>query len=88
MQAGYLVSHPNAKIRLEGNADDRGSREYNVALGWRRAQAIAHILKQQGVSVGQMELVSYGKEHPAVVGETEEARSLNRRVELVYESVG
>ena len=80
VQANYLVTHRNARVRLEGNTDDRGSREYNVALGWRRAQAVAYVLKQQGVSPSQIKMVSYGKEHPAVVGDNEHAWSLNRRV--------
>lgn len=84
IQANYLVSHKNAQVRLEGNTDDRGSREYNVGLGWRRAQAVASILKQQGVASSQIKMVSYGKEHPAVNGDDEQARSLNRRVELIY----
>lgn len=84
IQANYLVQHKNAKVRLEGNADDRGSREYNVALGWRRAQAVENVLKQQGVSPRQIQKVSYGKEHPAVSGNNEHAWSLNRRVELIY----
>lgn len=84
VQANYLATHKNAKVRLEGNTDDRGSREYNVALGWRRAQAVANVLKQQGVSPSQIKLVSYGKEHPAVSGNDEHAWSLNRRVELIY----
>lgn len=83
-QANYLATHKGAKVRLEGNADDRGSREYNVALGWRRAQAVANVLKQQGVSSSQIKMVSYGKEHPAVSGDNEHAWSLNRRVELIY----
>lgn len=84
IQANYLVTHKNASVRLEGNTDDRGSREYNVGLGWRRAQAVARILKQQGVSPKQIKMVSYGKEHPAVNGNDEQAYSLNRRVELIY----
>lgn len=84
IQAAYLTTHRNAHVRLEGNTDDRGSREYNVGLGWRRAQAVARILKQQGVAPSQIKMVSYGKEHPAVSGNNEEAWSLNRRVELVY----
>jgi peptidoglycan-associated lipoprotein len=84
VQANYLVTHRQAKVRLEGNTDDRGSREYNVGLGWRRAQAVAAILKQQGVSPAQIKTVSYGKEHPAVNGDNERAWSLNRRVELIY----
>ncbi len=84
IQAAYLMTHRNAHVRLEGNTDDRGSREYNVGLGWRRAQAVARILKQQGVAPSQIKMVSYGKEHPAVSGNNEEAWSLNRRVELIY----
>ncbi len=84
VQAKYLLEHPHAKVRLEGNTDDRGSREYNVALGYRRAQNVASVLKQHGVKASQIRVVSYGKEHPAVVGEDEHAWSLNRRVELIY----
>jgi len=83
-QGEYLLANKNAQVRLEGNADDRGSREYNIGLGWRRAQAVAAILKQQGVLAGQIKMVSYGKEHPAVSGENEKAWALNRRVELIY----
>lgn len=83
-QADYLNSHRGAKVRLEGNADDRGSREYNIALGYRRALSVKSFLLQQGVYKSQIEVVSFGKEHPAVIGENEEAYRLNRRVELVY----
>jgi peptidoglycan-associated lipoprotein len=84
VQANYLVQHPQAKVRLEGNTDDRGSREYNVALGWRRANAVKQVLLQQGVKPNQITTVSYGKEHPAVAGNNEHTWSLNRRVELIY----
>lgn len=83
-QANYLVRNRNAQVRLEGNADDRGSREYNVGLGYRRAKAVASVLTQQGVAANQIKIVSYGKEHPAVAGDNEHAWSLNRRVELIY----
>jgi peptidoglycan-associated lipoprotein len=83
-QANYLVTHRNAKVRLEGNADDRGSREYNIGLGWRRARAVESVLKQQGVAANQIKTISYGKEHPAVSGDNEHAWTLNRRVELIY----
>ena len=86
VQANYLVAHAAAKIRLEGNADERGSREYNIALGWKRAKAVAELLKQQGVSDTQIAMVSYGKEKPVALGHDEEAYRLNRRVELVYEA--
>lgn len=85
-QARYLATHPSAKIRLEGNTDDRGSREYNVALGWRRDQAVMRLLQQQGVSPNQVEMISYGKEHPAVLGDSEKAWSLNRRVNFIYKA--
>jgi len=84
-QAGYLATHPQARIRLEGHADERGSREYNVALGWRRAKAVAAILEQQGISTDQIAMVSYGKEKPVALGHDENAYAQNRRVELVYE---
>ncbi len=84
IQADYLKTHSNAKVRLEGNADDRGSREYNIALGWRRAKSVERVLAQRGVKKHQIQVVSYGKERPAVRGENEEAYRLNRRVELVY----
>lgn len=86
IQAAYLAAHPNAKIRLEGNADNRGSREYNIGLGWRRDQAVAKILEQNGVLPSQIDMVSYGKERPAVLGNTEYAWRLNRRVNLFYEA--
>jgi peptidoglycan-associated lipoprotein len=86
VQANYLTAHPKAKVRLEGNADERGSREYNVALGWKRAKAVAAILQQQGVPAAQIAMVSYGKEKPASLGHDEEAYRLNRRVNLVYEA--
>ena len=86
VQAGYLVAHTSAKIRLEGNADERGSREYNIALGWKRAKAVAAILKQQGVSDAQIAMVSYGKEKPVADGHDESAYSQNRRVDFIYET--
>ena len=86
MQANYLASHPNAKIRLEGNTDDRGTQEYNIGLGWRRDQSVARILQQQGVSPKQIQMVSYGKLRPAVPGENEKAWGLNRRVNMVYKA--
>ena len=85
MQANYLMSHPNAKIRLEGNTDARGSREYNIALGWRRDQAVANLMQLAGVNPQQIDMVSYGKEKPAVSGDGEQIWRLNRRVNLVYE---
>lgn len=86
IQANYLAIHPKAKVRLEGNTDNRGSREYNIGLGWRRDQAIARIFEQEGVAPSQLDMVSYGKEHPAVLSNNEYAWRLNRRVNLIYEA--
>lgn len=86
IQARYLATHPSARIRLEGSTDNRGSREYNIGLGWRRDQSVEGILMQYGVSPKQIELVSYGKERPAVLGNSERAWSLNRRVNLIYKA--
>jgi peptidoglycan-associated lipoprotein len=83
--AQYLVAHPNQKLTLEGHADERGSPEYNIALGDQRAKAVAGMLKAQGVSDGQLMLVSYGEEKPAVFGSDESSYERNRRVELSYQ---
>ncbi|HUI59516.1 MAG TPA: peptidoglycan-associated lipoprotein Pal [Steroidobacteraceae bacterium] len=86
--AKYLASHASARVRLEGNTDDRGSREYNIGLGERRAQSVRRALMLQGASEGQLQTVSYGAERPAVQGNDESAWSKNRRVEIVYLSPG
>ena len=80
----YLAANPGLRVRLEGHADERGSREYNIGLGEQRAQAVRQVLLLQGVAALQLSTVSYGEERPAVLGSEEEAWSLNRRVELVY----
>lgn len=80
----YLSANPGARVRLEGHADERGSREYNIGLGEKRAQAVRQVLLLQGATVDQLGTVSYGEERPAVTGSDEEAWSLNRRVEIVY----
>jgi peptidoglycan-associated lipoprotein len=80
----YLASNPNAQVRLEGHADERGSREYNIGLGERRAQAVRRVLMLQGASASQLSTVSYGEERPAALGSDEESYRLNRRVEIVY----
>ena len=82
--AGYLSQHPTVKVTLEGNTDERGSREYNIGLGERRAQAVAEMMKLMGVSPQQISTVSYGEERPAALGHDESAWHLNRRVEIVY----
>ena len=88
IQANYIAAHPNAVVRLEGNTDNRGSREYNIGLGWRRDQGVARILEQQGVHPNQIKMVSYGKENPAVSGNNEHAWALNRRVDFIYKNKG
>ena len=80
----YLATNADAQVRLEGHADERGSREYNIGLGEERAQAVRRVLLLQGAATDQLSTVSYGEERPATVGSDEEAYSLNRRVELVY----
>lgn len=80
----YLASNPQARVRLEGHTDERGTREYNIGLGERRAQAVRRVLMLQGASADQISTVSYGEERPAVTGSDEEAYELNRRVEIVY----
>jgi len=82
--AAYLVKYPTARLRLEGNTDERGSREYNIGLGERRAQTVRRAMLAKGVAEGQMTTVSYGEERPAVPGNDEAAYAQNRRVELVY----
>jgi peptidoglycan-associated lipoprotein len=81
----FLAENGNVRVRLEGHADERGSREYNIGLGDRRAQSVRRILMFQGASSDQIETISYGEERPAVLGHDESAWSKNRRVELVYE---
>ena len=83
--AQNLSSHPNLKIKLEGNTDERGTREYNIGLGERRAQAVRRALMLQGVSQNQITTVSFGAERPAVEGDDEAAWAQNRRVELVVQ---
>jgi peptidoglycan-associated lipoprotein len=82
--AAFLAKAPNVKVRLEGHADERGSREYNIGLGERRAQAVRRALLLQGVAEAQLSTVSYGEERPASAGSDEQAYAQNRRVEIVY----
>lgn len=82
--ARYLAQNPSASVRLEGHADERGTREYNIALGERRAQAVERLLVVNGAAAGQVETVSYGEEKPAVLGHDASSWSQNRRVELKY----
>ena len=82
--ARYLAKNPAQKVRLEGHADERGSREYNIGLGERRGQAVRRALLLQGVAEVQLSTVSYGEERPAAAGSDEQTYALNRRVEIVY----
>jgi peptidoglycan-associated lipoprotein len=82
--AAWLAANPGARIRLEGHTDERGTREYNIGLGERRAQTVRRSLTLQGVAENQVATVSFGEERPAVAGEDESAWSQNRRVEILY----
>tara|TARA_R100000501_G_scaffold13654_3_gene24887 strand:+ start:5859 stop:6401 length:543 start_codon:yes stop_codon:yes gene_type:complete len=78
-QAAWLSQYPNVRVSIEGHADERGTREYNLALGERRANAVATYMQQQGVTSGRVTTISYGKERPAVEGSSEAAYAQNRR---------
>ena len=80
----YLALNSSASVRVEGHTDERGSREYNIALADRRAQSVKRLLTFQGASSNQIVVISYGEEKPAVMGHDESAWQLNRRAELVY----
>ncbi|SNC59101.1 peptidoglycan-associated lipoprotein Pal [Sodalis endosymbiont of Henestaris halophilus] len=82
--ANFLRSNPSYKVIVEGHADERGTPEYNIALGERRAKAVMMYLQSKGVSADQHDMVSYGKEKPAVLGHDETAYAKNRRAVLVY----
>jgi peptidoglycan-associated lipoprotein len=82
----FLANNPDMKLRIEGHADERGTREYNVALGNRRAQSVRRLISFQGTSSSQVTVISYGEEKPVALSHDEEAWRLNRRTELVYES--
>ena len=80
----FLVANPKMKMLIQGNADERGSREYNLALGQKRAEAVRRALTLVGATDAQIEAVSFGEESPAVAGSSEDAYARNRRVELRY----
>ncbi|MDU8924067.1 peptidoglycan-associated lipoprotein Pal [Pasteurellaceae bacterium LIM206] len=82
--ASYLTATPAAKVLIEGNTDERGTPEYNIALGQRRADAVKNFLAAKGVQAGQLSTVSYGEEKPAVLGHDEAAYAKNRRAVLAY----
>ena len=82
--AAYLVKNVDMKVTIEGHADERGTPEYNIALGERRAQAVAKYLQALGVQADQISIVSYGEEKPLLLGQSEEVYAKNRRAVLVY----
>ncbi|MCI1709008.1 MAG: peptidoglycan-associated lipoprotein Pal [Chiayiivirga sp.] len=82
--AKYLTDRPSARITLEGNADERGTREYNLGLGERRGNAVSTALQGNGGSASQLTVVSYGEERPTCTDSSEGCWSQNRRVEIVY----
>ena len=81
--AGFLKQYPNLTVTVEGHADERGTREYNLALGERRANSAKNFLVAQGIDARRVATISYGKERPAVVGSNEAAWSQNRRAVMV-----
>jgi peptidoglycan-associated lipoprotein len=83
--AEYLVNTPSARLVIEGHCDERGSREYNIALGERRANSVKRFLEAEGVSPVQLDTISYGEERPVDPGHNEAAWAKNRRAELVYQ---
>jgi peptidoglycan-associated lipoprotein len=83
--ARYMIANPSVRVRLEGNTDERGTREYNVALGEGRANSVLSALTAAGVSGSQISVVSYGEERPAAPGHDESAWALNRRVEFAQQ---
>jgi len=82
--ARFLRADRNRRVNLEGHTDERGGREYNLALGQKRSEAVRRALTALGVPDAQMEAVSFGKEKPAATGGSEDAYSKNRRVEMTY----
>lgn len=81
----FLAAYPEVRVVLEGHADERGSREYNIALGERRAQAVRRLLMLQGAADSQIETVSFGEERPVALGHDEDSWWRNRRVEIIYQ---
>ncbi len=85
MHSSYLAAHSPQKVRVEGNADARGGSEYNLALGQRRSDAVARMMTLMGVRSDQIEAISFGKERPKALGNTEADYAENRRADIVYQ---
>lgn len=83
--AQFLAANPRAHVTLEGHTDERGSREYNIALGERRAEAVRRLMLFMGAADSQIQTVSYGEERPVATGHDETAWQQNRRVEIIYQ---
>lgn len=84
VHAQYLATHPSARVVLEGNTDERGGREYNLALGQKRSDSVKNRLQLLGVPEDRMESISFGKERPRALGHDEESYQENRRVDIKY----
>lgn len=82
--AEFLATHADITIVLEGHADERGSREYNIALGEKRAKSVKQLMTLQGVAESQIQVISFGEERPVALGHDSSAWNLNRRVEILY----
>jgi len=82
--ARYMADHRDTRVRIEGNCDERGSREYNLALGQRRAEAVKKIMTVLGAADGRIETISYGEEKPVAMGHDEESWAKNRRADIKY----
>ena len=85
MHSSYLTSRNQQRVRIEGNTDARGSSEYNLALGQRRSEAVARMMSLLGVNSNQVEAISFGKERPRAVGNTDADFAENRRADIVYQ---
>ena len=84
VHAEFLAAHADIAIVLEGHADERGSREYNIALGEKRAKTVKQLMTLQGVAENQIQVISFGEERPVALGHDAAAWNLNRRVEILY----
>ena len=82
--AKWLIAHPEVSIVIQGNTDERGGREYNLALGQKRSEAVKQRMQLLGVPAARIEAISFGKEKPVATGSTEEAWAQNRRADIVY----